>query len=279
MPKPSGRVDQNEREIAKRVRMVRFHSQLSKPAFAKALGVSLDRIASVEYGRTPLVVSVADKISATFDINLIWLAHGKGRMKPCAGLISTLSPEINDSELLSKAVTPEFEARARGREDFYFFALSAIMAGEATAKDEASVARIAEGLRSHFDELFSELPQPGKLKLLAVLVRTLAKFERDWELGNHRNPGENIVRQPKPPKKELTKVSESVNVAGVKPKLPSLLKRLETSTCQRGKKSELANFLGVSLVQVSQWLSGDREPGGETTLRLLQWVEQQERQH
>ena len=74
----------------------------------------------------------------------------------------------------------------------------------------------------------------------------------------------------------LPYVSESVNVENVKAKLPSLLKRLDIATAQRGKKSELAKFLGVSLVQVSQWLTGDREPGGETTLRLLQWVEQQE---
>lgn len=79
-------------------------------------------------------------------------------------------------------------------------------------------------------------------------------------------------------KKDLTIVSVLDNNQEVKPKLPSLLERLKKATAQRGIKSELAKFLGVSLVQVSQWLSGDREPGGETTLRLLHWVEQQERQ-
>jgi transcriptional regulator with XRE-family HTH domain len=75
----------------------------------------------------------------------------------------------------------------------------------------------------------------------------------------------------------LTDVSERVNIEDVKPKLPNLMKRLEIATAQRGKKSELAKFLGVSLVQVSQWLSGNREPGGETTLKMLHWVEAQER--
>jgi len=77
---------------------------------------------------------------------------------------------------------------------------------------------------------------------------------------------------------DLTFISEYVNNLDVTPKLPSLLKRLNEATAKRGKKSELAKFLGVSLVQVSQWLTGDREPGGETTLRLLHWVDQQERQ-
>ncbi len=79
-------------------------------------------------------------------------------------------------------------------------------------------------------------------------------------------------------KKPIDNVSESVNIEGVKPQLPSLLERLKNATKQRGKKSALANFLGVPLARVSQWLSGDREPGGETTLRMLKWVERQERQ-
>jgi hypothetical protein len=79
-------------------------------------------------------------------------------------------------------------------------------------------------------------------------------------------------------KKDLTNVSELVNVGSVKAQGPNLLERLKKATQERGKKSALAKFLGVPLVRVSQWLSGDREPGGETTLKMLHWVEQQERQ-
>jgi transcriptional regulator with XRE-family HTH domain len=79
-------------------------------------------------------------------------------------------------------------------------------------------------------------------------------------------------------KSNLTNVNEVVNLGSLKPQLPSLLDRLNAATLERGRKSELAKFLGVSLVQVSQWLNRDREPGGETTLRLLKWVEQEERQ-
>ena len=89
-------------------------------------------------------------------------------------------------------------------------------------------------------------------------------------------PAQNI---PTEEKKELQKVSDSGNVSEVKLEYPNLLKRLERTTSKRGKKTELAKFLGVSLIQVSQWLSGDRMPGGETTLRLLRWVEQEERKN
>jgi transcriptional regulator with XRE-family HTH domain len=60
--------------------------------------------------------------------------------------------------------------------------------------------------------------------------------------------------------------------------MANLLDRLNKATSQRGMKSKLAKVMGVPLANISQWLSGVREPGGETTLKLLHWVEQQERQ-
>jgi transcriptional regulator with XRE-family HTH domain len=74
----------------------------------------------------------------------------------------------------------------------------------------------------------------------------------------------------------LTNVPESGKHADVKAQLPSLLERVKHVTTARGSKSALAKYMGVPLSNVSQWLSGSREPGGETTLRLLRWVEQQE---
>ena len=77
-------------------------------------------------------------------------------------------------------------------------------------------------------------------------------------------------------KKVLTDVTVTDNVSPVKSTMANLLDRLNKATSQRGMKSKLAKVMGVPLSNVSQWLSGEREPGGETTLRLLQWVEQQE---
>jgi hypothetical protein len=64
----------------------------------------------------------------------------------------------------------------------------------------------------------------------------------------------------------------------VKSQLKNLLADLNRLTKESGKKTELAEFLGAPLTSVSRWLSGEREPGGETTLRLFHWVKQQERQ-
>lgn len=76
----------------------------------------------------------------------------------------------------------------------------------------------------------------------------------------------------------LTGLAGSGNIAPVKLTLPLLLKRLNSAVQPSGKMTELADYLGAPLTSVSRWLSGNREPGGETTLMMLHWVEQQERQ-
>jgi transcriptional regulator with XRE-family HTH domain len=56
-----------------------------------------------------------------------------------------------------------------------------------------------------------------------------------------------------------------------------LLTALRAKTCQRGGMARLAEALNVQQARVSEWLSGKTMPGGQTTLRLLHWIEQQER--
>lgn len=81
-----------------------------------------------------------------------------------------------------------------------------------------------------------------------------------------------------PQKSQLTNKADSLTFTGMKPVLPKLIERLKRATAERGKKSELAIWLGVHRQCVTDWLSGKQEPGGEITLKMLRWVEQQERQ-
>jgi transcriptional regulator with XRE-family HTH domain len=61
-------------------------------------------------------------------------------------------------------------------------------------------------------------------------------------------------------------------------KLTALVRRVQGATTAPGKRSELARFLKVPLSRVSEWLSGVRNPSGETTLQLLEWVTAEEAQ-
>lgn len=82
----------------------------------------------------------------------------------------------------------------------------------------------------------------------------------------------------------LTDSSSSGKIAEVKAQLPNLLDRLNRATKPSGMMTALAEYLAkatgetVPLASVSRWLAGKRMPGGEITLLMLKWVEQQERQ-
>lgn len=81
-------------------------------------------------------------------------------------------------------------------------------------------------------------------------------------------------------KKSLTAVDVSVNRPDVQPQWPLLKKRLRQAAADITAKSKLAKFIGVKLASVNQWLRESdeaREPGAETALRMLRWVELQER--
>jgi transcriptional regulator with XRE-family HTH domain len=58
--------------------------------------------------------------------------------------------------------------------------------------------------------------------------------------------------------------------------LKALLARVNRAAAARGKKTELAKFLGVSPQRVTNWLSFSRAPNGEITLQLLDWVRAEE---
>ncbi|HEV2438192.1 MAG TPA: helix-turn-helix transcriptional regulator [Verrucomicrobiae bacterium] len=89
-----------------------------------------------------------------------------------------------------------------------------------------------------------------------------------WRIGSPADSSKNIL---------LTNKVDSLTSAEMQPVLPKLIERLKRATAERGKKSDLAKWLGVHRQSVTDWLSGKQEPGGEITLRMLRWVEQQER--
>ena len=80
-------------------------------------------------------------------------------------------------------------------------------------------------------------------------------------------------------KADLTNKANALTNDGVQSMLPKLIERLKRATEERGKKVELAECLGVHRQMVTDWLSGKQKPGGEITLRMLAWVELQERKN
>jgi transcriptional regulator with XRE-family HTH domain len=272
--KSSGLINEKEREIVRRVRKVRYSNQLSQSAFARALGVGRDRVASLECARTPLNVELADKIAATFDVGLGWLANGVGAMKPSIGTIVQNWPQINGRSLFSKAFTTDVEQRLLARDKFHFFSMVAILTDRGNFPQGKEAEKYLEMVQHRLEALFYSLPHDGKEKLLVFIVHALSQFDLDWALGRRELPG----RPDDEKKNQLAKINASVNIEKMKARMPDFQNRLKKLTAKRGEKTKLANFLGVPLAAVSQWVSGKRKPNGENALMLLHWVEVQERQ-
>jgi len=122
--------------------------------------------------------------------------------------------------------------------------------------------------------------------LPAVLQQLSAKVEFKSIQDGLQNIGENEEAKPYAPPAVcentstslLTEPLSTAKLAPVKSQLDNLLAGLDRLVKEPGSKTALAGFLGAPLASVSRWLSGKREPGREITLKMLRWVEQQERQ-
>ncbi|MEX2580846.1 MAG: hypothetical protein WD342_17435 [Verrucomicrobiales bacterium] len=62
------------------------------------------------------------------------------------------------------------------------------------------------------------------------------------------------------------------------PRLDALRARVEAVCArERGRKSRLAEYLGVRPHMITEWLAG-KQPGAEYTLGIVEWVDGRERE-
>lgn len=264
-----------ERDICSRVRLVREEIKWSQIDFAQALHITKPKLAAIEYGHTPVRFDVARAISKTFDISLRWLAAGTGEIHPCdnGALLWTAEDwgKMGRNPLLtalfdykSQNFDPQpFTKQTTGPVPNDFDFRRAILnwtrwtLGRTDFKDCATARDFVEDCtRLIREQIQKHLASGAAFRVMRPESDISAEIAH------------------------LTNIHASVNNREVKAQWPILKKRLQTATAQKGGKTMLADFLGEKLASVSQWLTDSdnaREPGAETTLRMLQWVERQER--
>ena len=93
MPKKSGLVTPREKEIGRRVKRFREQINWPQPAFAIEMEISRDRLASIEYARTPLRYDVGYRLCFIFDVSHEWLATGAGEMRASTAAADLPIPE------------------------------------------------------------------------------------------------------------------------------------------------------------------------------------------
>jgi DNA-binding transcriptional regulator YiaG len=268
MPKPSGKMDEREKRICARFKEARERSGISQKTFAHMLKVSLDRLKSLEYARTPLKSDIAIRMAQWTGCNLYWLAEGAGPQDgplpdpdligqfPARGLFS----QFWDTQLKKTFIEGEKnfgQSRKSVRET--------LGAGGFSALDYS-----IEEVERCFENLF-----PGShWSLYSCICKACRNFEKMNREKIIELNADHIKRQ----KIADNKIVLKDNIKNAKDALPKLLERLKKITDERGKKTALAKFLNVPLTSVSHWLSGIKKPGGEATLQMLRWIAQQKRQ-
>jgi transcriptional regulator with XRE-family HTH domain len=272
-------INKKDLEIAKRVRLMRKAQKCSRAFLATKSGTHHQAIVRIEIGRTPLKYGLATRLVWALSCNPAWLATGKGKPDSYFRLPDAKSLGVHEdacfSDVFEQHLAPAFDCKS-----------GLIVTPGSEPEIRYSSAMM---LRGFIDEWFCEVPdgyvQELTGEIQAHVANLLAKWPTDsgqmvlarkiWfkQLADILQHTNNDSAQ----KSALDDVTANGNHTNVKEKLPTLLARLNKATSGRGAKSALAKYMGVPLPNVSQWLSGDREPSGETTLQLLNWVEHQER--
>ena len=106
MPKKSGLQTPREIQIGDRVK--RFRDQINWPqsSFAVELGISHNKLASIEYGRTPLKYAIGYRLCFVFDVNHRWLTDGEGEVKAATAALELPRPEDIDPRALWSEIAP-----------------------------------------------------------------------------------------------------------------------------------------------------------------------------
>jgi transcriptional regulator with XRE-family HTH domain len=246
----AGKMTVSEKSVCERLAAMRRFAGLSQEELAGAIGLSRAQLANIETGRTHLDFVAGWNACKRLGLRQLYLADGSLPMTPFHHV------DIFDPDMKLP--------RCSFREGCLTGPFAELLA---YADSVASPTGPGHDLNL-YERTISGLVR-------SVLLRTDPRDYpqlQDWIYSALQKFGA-------PKTKLLTGVTESGKTSVVKSELTlkNLLARLNSATEKPGMKSALAKHIGVPLSNVSQWLSGKREPSGSTTLRLLKWVEQQER--
>jgi DNA-binding transcriptional regulator YiaG len=290
-----------ERKIATRFAELRSLRNFSLSEFAKEIGLTKDQVSNVERARSPLrYVNARRALQAVTTNNIhrppyllpfnpLWLSGTSDwpiqldwpillPMPESIGLDFTLrfSQFVQDHLPLLQIFASDNPENARLPESWlepyaYHWAVYTSNLGKALKVRDALFEIVAVSAR---DKAAVSSPARRVLQSLKKTGQGLAWIEYSTGIRIH----EDKLPPPNLSKKDLAEIRELANMPGMQSDIEGLRRRLNRATAQRGVKTALAVYLTVPLSCVSDWLSGKREPGGDTTLKLLRWVMQQEAQ-
>ena len=279
---------QREIEICQRVREVRLAEKWSQPIFAKELGITRERLASYEYAKAPIVYELGRLICNRLNVNQRWLAEGRPPMRHCIDVsphAEALFPvRILFSEAYDKHLKGEIDDRIAELEEQLGAPLETAVFDDALLDNWPPVgAPLAQGAEFYLKRicgiLAHAMPPEIQAKFFGHLITEAQKFSeahknemRDWLKESKERADRHAVRERE---NNLTLNAGAVTNQPM-PSWPELKRRVEKLTEHRGAKTILARRCKVTRQAVTTWLKGNVQPGAEATLRLLDWVTEEE---
>ena len=271
VPVLSRLMNSQEAAICSRLRDLRRQIGWTQTQFAHAFGTTRDQLASIEYGRNPLRYWLADHVCEKANICQQWLACGDDPKEGYVRLPPEIGLEIKATELFSSAWHRRIGHLVKKR------VTESQALRQTIASDPNAPEKILENGLYYLKLIETQRVKP---EFYGDFCNALMAQMSDF-INSHDSPGQPPASSLAPktnPKKVLTTISLKSKERGVKTEVQKLIELVKRKASKPGAKSQLARTLGVAPARISEWLSGEKEPGGEYTLQLLHWVEQQERQ-
>ena len=287
-------IGEQEAEICRRLGKFRKWTGFSQAEFSCLADLNHRAYVNYEYGRSQLNYAAARSVFEAHPwLNPTWLAEGKGAMLdgrdfdyPDAKALG-IGPRVSfrqvyfaelRARLLHSPVmhllrpvkglqvftaATDLQGRLLSKERFGSF-----LSGWLAALPDSRVNDFLNALFRRAAQVVARYPRDKDRKAIERRRGEIYRIEKSRRFGPSGQKHKGYL---------LTESESAAKLPPVKSQLEKLLADLNRLTEEQGKKTELADFLGAPLASVSRWLSGEREPGGETTLKMLRWVEHQER--
>jgi hypothetical protein len=279
---------ESEASICARLVIYRQRIKLPRRIFAQFSGNDPSVITRIELGRVPLKMDVALNIFRAFNINPCWLAEGTSPMSIGLNLAKIRESEIAKDALFSEVFASQWKKSLAHQVETiqsspaykyggYYYPTGA--EGRVMA-EELLTSEVRCWIESVSNAQFNKLVNNIRFAALGIIEDRECRHETSGALKSRISQMNKVRERMIERRRYLTNVIVSDNNKDVKAQWPLLKARLQKSTTEKGSKSRLAEFLGLPLSSVSLWLSDSksaREPGAETALRMLYWVEHRER--
>jgi hypothetical protein len=217
-------------------------------------------LANFERALAPLRAGIGFHVCRRFNLNSQWLATGHGPMQPCLW-VEIPCPELLQRELFSAVYDVRVAHLVEERE-------RELRSGTPEAFPHQSRVNAKVWLHNLMDGYLDGVPSGSVNEFCGRIEEAAYDIIDDLEAGRQREL--NVLDSPR------NTVQTSTVTFKPPENFPELLGRLKRATAIRGRKAELARFLGVPAQRLYEWLAGRHVPGADVTLRILNWVRDQE---